>query len=238
MGQSAGLCGNCHVDHGLFCSECVLWVLLRAASAAEVLEYGKQRLFPTTQNPAMRRHSGHESVPVNFKFLGLTFLQRVCLSTDLSRWPGLHSRLHQPQIPHAQLAALPSGHVRGHGSQRRISRTARHLHVRSGSDARFDRAFLAGTARISVCVRSGTLCGKSPRTLRSQFSPMFPYDKVLTLGPAQARTPEKWNPGYFDVWGSSHQIFHVLILLAAMAHLIGLLTAFHYRHEQPTCQVS
>lgn len=44
----------------------------------------------------------------------------------------------------------------------------------------------------------------------------------------QARIPERYRPGKYDVWGSSHQIFHVLILLAAMSQLIGLLTAFHH----------
>lgn len=35
--------------------------------------------------------------------------------------------------------------------------------------------------------------------------------------------------------GSSHQIFHVLILLAAAAHLVGLVKAFDYRHQYVTC---
>ncbi|KAL6249507.1 hypothetical protein RBB50_003360 [Rhinocladiella similis] len=45
-----------------------------------------------------------------------------------------------------------------------------------------------------------------------------------------ARIPESWYPGKFDTLGSSHQIFHVLIVLAAMSHLRGLLKAFDYRH--------
>jgi len=46
----------------------------------------------------------------------------------------------------------------------------------------------------------------------------------------QARIPERFKPGAFDVWGSSHQMFHVLVLLAAAAHFRGLLVAFDYEH--------
>lgn len=51
----------------------------------------------------------------------------------------------------------------------------------------------------------------------------------------QARVPERLHPGAFDVWGSSHQIFHVLIVLAAMAHLVGLLKAFDHAQRFSTC---
>lgn len=44
------------------------------------------------------------------------------------------------------------------------------------------------------------------------------------------RVPEKWAPGRFDIWGSSHQIFHVFVLIAAAVHLTGLIKAFDYRH--------
>ncbi|KAM3421498.1 hypothetical protein BST61_g1890 [Cercospora zeina] len=46
-----------------------------------------------------------------------------------------------------------------------------------------------------------------------------------------ARVPERWKPGQFDLLGSSHQIFHVMVLLAAAAHLSGLLKAFDYEHR-------
>jgi adiponectin receptor len=44
------------------------------------------------------------------------------------------------------------------------------------------------------------------------------------------RIPEAWYPGKFDRLGSSHQVFHVVIVLAATSHLRGLLKAFDYRH--------
>ncbi|KAF1936380.1 HlyIII-domain-containing protein [Clathrospora elynae] len=47
-----------------------------------------------------------------------------------------------------------------------------------------------------------------------------------------SRVPEKWSPGKYDIWGSSHQIFHVLVVLAAASHLVGLVKAFDYAHSQ------
>lgn len=46
-----------------------------------------------------------------------------------------------------------------------------------------------------------------------------------------ARVPERLAPGKFDILGSSHQIFHTLVVFAAIAHLVGLLSAFDYRHS-------
>ena len=43
-----------------------------------------------------------------------------------------------------------------------------------------------------------------------------------------ARLPEKWYPGTFDIWGSSHQIMHVLVACGALSHAVGLVKAFDY----------
>ncbi|KAK4112040.1 HlyIII-domain-containing protein [Canariomyces notabilis] len=45
-----------------------------------------------------------------------------------------------------------------------------------------------------------------------------------------ARWPERHFPGTFDIWGSSHQIFHVCVLLAAAVHLYGMARAFDFHH--------
>ncbi|KAI0012139.1 hemolysin-III channel protein Izh2 [Xylariaceae sp. FL0662B] len=45
------------------------------------------------------------------------------------------------------------------------------------------------------------------------------------------RWPERSFRGTFDIWGSSHQIFHVLILIAAASHLTGMAKAFDYHHS-------
>jgi len=55
---------------------------------------------------------------------------------------------------------------------------------------------------------------------------------ILGAGIYAARFPERLKPGAFDIWGSSHQIFHVLVVLAAMSHLVGLVKAFDFEHSQ------
>lgn len=47
-----------------------------------------------------------------------------------------------------------------------------------------------------------------------------------------ARIPERFRPGTFDIWGASHQIFHMLVLLAAAAHLVDLVKAFDFKHSR------
>ncbi|KAK3990991.1 hemolysin-III related-domain-containing protein [Cladorrhinum sp. PSN332] len=47
-----------------------------------------------------------------------------------------------------------------------------------------------------------------------------------------ARWPERQFPGKFDLLGSSHQLFHILILFAAAAHLYGMVKAFDFHHNK------
>jgi len=49
------------------------------------------------------------------------------------------------------------------------------------------------------------------------------------------RVPEKWAPGKFDIWGSSHQIFHFCVVLAALAHYKSVLVGLDYRMQHPIC---
>ena len=48
-----------------------------------------------------------------------------------------------------------------------------------------------------------------------------------------ARVPERVWPGQFDLFLSSHQIFHILVIAAAVAHLRGLILAFNAKHQGP-----
>ena len=43
------------------------------------------------------------------------------------------------------------------------------------------------------------------------------------------RFPEKFFPGYFDIYGASHQLFHILVIFGVIFHYIASLEAFHYR---------
>ncbi|KAB8289851.1 hypothetical protein EYC80_010483 [Monilinia laxa] len=52
------------------------------------------------------------------------------------------------------------------------------------------------------------------------------------------RWPESWMPGSFDLLGNSHQIFHLLVILALALHLVGLLQAFDYNYGRGECRVA
>ncbi|KAK0571945.1 hypothetical protein LWI29_023843 [Acer saccharum] len=43
------------------------------------------------------------------------------------------------------------------------------------------------------------------------------------------RVPERWRPGWFDLAGHSHQIFHVLVVLGALAHYGATLVFLEWR---------
>ncbi|XP_058115640.1 heptahelical transmembrane protein ADIPOR1 [Magnolia sinica] len=44
-----------------------------------------------------------------------------------------------------------------------------------------------------------------------------------------SRIPEKWKPGMFDLAGHSHQIFHVFVILGALAHYGAALIFIEWR---------
>ena len=44
--------------------------------------------------------------------------------------------------------------------------------------------------------------------------------------------PEKHSPFDYDIIGSSHQILHVMVILAGLVHMDGLLRAFRFSHGQ------
>lgn len=44
------------------------------------------------------------------------------------------------------------------------------------------------------------------------------------------RFPEKYSPGKFDIWGHSHQLFHILVVVAALCHLTGLMKSYDLAH--------
>ena len=45
--------------------------------------------------------------------------------------------------------------------------------------------------------------------------------------------PERYFPGKFDIWGNSHQLFHIYDLAAAFLHLYGSFRTFHERQLYP-----
>ncbi|OTA92190.1 hypothetical protein M434DRAFT_22031 [Hypoxylon sp. CO27-5] len=49
------------------------------------------------------------------------------------------------------------------------------------------------------------------------------------------RFPESISPGTFDIYGSSHQIFHILVVMATVVHLAGVLDALDYNYYNRQC---
>lgn len=51
------------------------------------------------------------------------------------------------------------------------------------------------------------------------------------------RFPECLSPGTFDLYGSSHQVFHVLVVMATATQLVGILAAFDYNYHHRICSL-
>ncbi|XP_035892242.1 adiponectin receptor protein [Anopheles stephensi] len=51
------------------------------------------------------------------------------------------------------------------------------------------------------------------------------------------RVPERWFPGKCDIWFQSHQIFHVLVLVAAFVHYHGISEMAMYRVTVGECDI-
>ncbi|XP_031121277.1 heptahelical transmembrane protein 2 [Ipomoea triloba] len=53
-----------------------------------------------------------------------------------------------------------------------------------------------------------------------------------------SRIPERLKPGAFDIVGSSHQIFHVFVVAAALAHSAATLVIMDWRRGLPACNAT
>ena len=132
-------------------------------------------------------------------------------------------------FPHASLETVPRLHVRCYGPERPLPSSPWHQDIWRGANGATNGAVVACYSRCSLYFGSWNLCREYAPLYRSHLYDVFGGNVGLTL--LQARIPEKLSPGSFDIWGSSHQIFHVLVVMAAGAHLIGLLKAFDYAHS-------
>ncbi|KAK6532650.1 hypothetical protein TWF281_006830 [Arthrobotrys megalospora] len=57
---------------------------------------------------------------------------------------------------------------------------------------------------------------------------LFDSIGVLAYG---SKVPERFFPGRFDIWGQSHQILHISVVIAGMMHVMGCLGDFDYLHK-------
>jgi adiponectin receptor len=49
------------------------------------------------------------------------------------------------------------------------------------------------------------------------------------------RVPERWKPGAFDYFAHSHQVWHVLVVLAALAQFFAIVSV--YEHHEQVCSI-
>jgi adiponectin receptor len=88
---------------------------------------------------------------------------------------------------------------------------------------------LAGTAFIPI-VHSifSTSLGHTSAAFSLPYllleSGMFLVGALLFMFQA----PERWWPGRLDLWGNSHNIFHVLIVVASTVHFLGVLESMKF----------
>jgi len=51
-----------------------------------------------------------------------------------------------------------------------------------------------------------------------------------------SRIPECKRPGKFDIYGASHQIFHVLVVLATIVHLVAITLVYDHNYHHSKCR--
>lgn len=47
--------------------------------------------------------------------------------------------------------------------------------------------------------------------------------------------PERWYPRVFDLYGASHQIMHIMVVLAALFYTKAILSFFDFYHKYGVC---
>lgn len=90
-----------------------------------------------------------------------------------------------------------------------------------------------GLSGIIPVAHGVTIFGYSGLEARMSISLVILHGAMYIFGAVlyASRFPERMGPaGRFDIWGSSHQIFHLCVLLAAGTHLYAMGNAFDYHH--------
>ncbi|OJD15800.1 hypothetical protein AJ78_03980 [Emergomyces pasteurianus Ep9510] len=49
--------------------------------------------------------------------------------------------------------------------------------------------------------------------------------------------PESWMPEKFDIWGASHQLFHIFVVISAGIHIWTLFSVLDWVYTNPRCMV-
>ena len=125
-------------------------------------------------------------------------------------------------VPPSHPKAISRSYVRRSWTFCRNLRHTRHSAVWLGYSLSEDEPALDGTHGCFKYCWSSDLCGKG----------RFPYlMSRLTKGLTILKVPEKWYPRRYDFFGSSHQVLHIMVILAGLAHMVGLFRAFEFLHN-------
>ncbi|EGY22007.1 hypothetical protein VD0002_g8527 [Verticillium dahliae] len=89
-----------------------------------------------------------------------------------------------------------------------------------------------GTSGVVPVVHGLVIYGRAELERRMSLSWLLAHGAMYVFGAFlyAARWPERSYPKRFDIWGSSHQIFHLFVVMAAATHLYGMGRAFDYHH--------
>ncbi|KAF4632767.1 hypothetical protein G7Y89_g5355 [Cudoniella acicularis] len=104
---------------------------------------------------------------------------------------------------------------------------------------RFVRAVVFGIILLSGAVpmtHAANLFGREQAALQMGWWWLVLEAGLYVTGACiyATRFPECLKPGSFDIWGNSHQVFHIFAVLGALVHLIGMMKAFDYNHNPAT----
>jgi len=96
-----------------------------------------------------------------------------------------------------------------------------------------------GTALSAVApiVHGCALFGFSQMMKQSGLPYYLAEGVLLGLGAMFYTTciPEASKPGRYDILGSSHQLFHILVVMATVVQLIGIMQAYDYAYHKRVC---
>ena len=70
------------------------------------------------------------------------------------------------------------------------------------------------------------------RRMSLNWMALMTFFNLVGAAAYPARVPERFRPGKFDIYGISHKILHVMVLLAALAHMIGQFSSFSHTHDK------
>ncbi|KAK1585639.1 hemolysin III family channel protein [Colletotrichum navitas] len=90
-----------------------------------------------------------------------------------------------------------------------------------------------GTSGVVPVLHGAAIYGRAEMEARMSLSWVVLHGAMYIFGAFlyALRWPERSFPGTFDIWGSSHQIFHFFVVAAAATHLYGMAKAFDYNHS-------